>query len=148
MEEALPGVGAVDRGGLVQLRADRLHPGQQRDREERDAAPDVDGDDAAHREVGVTQPVDALVDQADLPQQPVQHAEGRVEHPLPGEGRQHRRDDERQQDEGADRSEEHTSELQSLMRISYAVFCLKKKKKSTIQYKHYNKTTTQITKVI
>src|SRR3546814_2845832 len=35
-------------------------------------------------------------------------------------------------DEG-DRSEEHTSELQSLMRISYAVFCLKKKKK-------YNKT--------
>src|SRR3546814_5194291 len=28
---------------------------------------------------------------------------------------------------GADRSEEHTSELQSLMRISYAVFCLKKK---------------------
>src|SRR3546814_1385108 len=31
------------------------------------------------------------------------------------------------------RSEEHTSELQSLMRISYAVFCLKKKK-----YKHNN----------
>src|SRR3546814_2985346 len=30
------------------------------------------------------------------------------------------------------RSEEHTSELQSLMRISYAVFCLKKKKKHTI----------------
>src|SRR3546814_5950910 len=32
-----------------------------------------------------------------------------------------------------DRSEEHTSELQSLMRISYAVFCLKKKKQKTIQ---------------
>src|SRR3546814_7453239 len=31
----------------------------------------------------------------------------------------------------ARRSEEHTSELQSLMRISYAVFCLKKKKKQT-----------------
>src|SRR3546814_1032990 len=31
------------------------------------------------------------------------------------------------------RSEEHTSELQSLMRISYAVFCLKKKKKKNIQ---------------
>src|SRR3546814_4617329 len=30
------------------------------------------------------------------------------------------------------RSEEHTSELQSLMRISYAVFCLKKKKKRKI----------------
>src|SRR3546814_1886414 len=31
----------------------------------------------------------------------------------------------------SDRSEEHTSELQSLMRISYAVFCLKKKNKQT-----------------
>src|SRR3546814_3382178 len=30
------------------------------------------------------------------------------------------------------RSEEHTSELQSLMRISYAVFCLKKKKRSDV----------------
>src|SRR3546814_3053019 len=32
------------------------------------------------------------------------------------------------------RSEEHTSELQSLMRISYAVFCLKKKKKKKIPH--------------
>src|SRR3546814_4306641 len=32
-----------------------------------------------------------------------------------------------------ERSEEHTSELQSLMRISYAVFCLKKKKKKTMK---------------
>src|SRR3546814_8215478 len=32
------------------------------------------------------------------------------------------------------RSEEHTSELQSLMRISYAVFCLKKKKKRMTSY--------------
>src|SRR3546814_10278451 len=32
---------------------------------------------------------------------------------------------------GHDRSEEHTSELQSLMRISYAVFCLQKKKPNT-----------------
>src|SRR3546814_10225326 len=36
------------------------------------------------------------------------------------------------------RSEEHTSELQSLMRISYAVFCLKKKKKQNIQNKTNN----------
>src|SRR3546814_3018553 len=36
---------------------------------------------------------------------------------------------ERQRGQFAVRSEEHTSELQSLMRISYAVFCLKKKKK-------------------
>src|SRR3546814_6972625 len=36
-----------------------------------------------------------------------------------------------------DRSEEHTSELQSLMRISYAVFCLKKKKNTkTTQQTH------------
>src|SRR3546814_1573407 len=34
---------------------------------------------------------------------------------------------------GAGRSEEHTSELQSLMRISYAVFCLKKKNKQNRQ---------------
>src|SRR3546814_5485904 len=37
------------------------------------------------------------------------------------------------------RSEEHTSELQSLMRISYAVFCLKKKNKNTrtrLTHKH------------
>src|SRR3546814_9788389 len=33
------------------------------------------------------------------------------------------------------RSEEHTSELQSLMRISYAVFCLKKKKNKNTQHK-------------
>src|SRR3546814_4141318 len=33
----------------------------------------------------------------------------------------------------ADRSEEHTSELQSLMRISYAVFCLKKKNNTQIK---------------
>src|SRR3546814_5026276 len=34
------------------------------------------------------------------------------------------------------RSEEHTSELQPLMRISYAVFCLKKKKTHTEDYKY------------
>src|SRR3546814_3406077 len=58
---------------------------------------------------------------------------------LVGELRVHRERTER-------RSEEHTSELQSLMRISYAVFCLKKKKnnnkhkyhtQSQRQYSHY-----------
>src|SRR3546814_7783146 len=39
------------------------------------------------------------------------------------------------------RSEEHTSELQSLMRISYAVFCLKKKKKQTQKIETENKET-------
>src|SRR3546814_4912242 len=33
------------------------------------------------------------------------------------------------------RSEEHTSELQSLMRISYAVFCLKKKQRTTMKHR-------------
>src|SRR3546814_6563025 len=37
------------------------------------------------------------------------------------------------------RSEEHTSELQSLMRISYAVFCLKKKKNKPSTNNKYNK---------
>src|SRR3546814_8459852 len=45
------------------------------------------------------------------------------------------------------RSEEHTSELQSLMRISYAVFCLKQKTKNKNTYEHNkrknNKTTTK-----
>src|SRR3546814_5848170 len=38
------------------------------------------------------------------------------------------------------RSEEHTSELQSLMRISYAVFCLKKKKKHNNKNAHKTQT--------
>src|SRR3546814_10841112 len=43
------------------------------------------------------------------------------------------------------RSEEHTSELQSLMRISYAVFCLKKKKKTnTTTCRHEAPRATQI----
>src|SRR3546814_4690867 len=37
---------------------------------------------------------------------------------------------------GSGRTEEHTSELQSLMRISYAVFCLKKKKNSQTHTRH------------
>src|SRR3546814_3426978 len=48
---------------------------------------------------------------------------------------QRRRDRKRSRPHGArasGRSEEHTSELQSLMRISYAVFCLKKKKSSQL----------------
>src|SRR3546814_10481548 len=42
-----------------------------------------------------------------------------------------------------DRSEEHTSELQSLMRISYAVFCLKKKIQTNKQQLHYYRQHTQ-----
>src|SRR3546814_5174741 len=41
-----------------------------------------------------------------------------------------------QEEAAHDRSEEHTSELQSLMRISYAVFCLKKKKPTELNQAH------------
>src|SRR3546814_2950828 len=40
------------------------------------------------------------------------------------------------------RSEEHTSELQSLMRNSYAVFCLKKKNQTQLTHKHLTTTHT------
>src|SRR3546814_2413863 len=43
----------------------------------------------------------------------------------------------------ASRSEEHTSELQSLMRISYAVFCLKTKKQKKHTSRNHCTTTTQ-----
>src|SRR3546814_4674505 len=49
-----------------------------------------------------------------------------------GTARRARRQDVAEVPRGALRSEEHTSELQSLMRISYAVFCLKKKKTDNI----------------
>src|SRR3546814_3330105 len=41
---------------------------------------------------------------------------------------------------GFERSEEHTSELQSLLRISYAVFCLKKTKQNQTPYAHTYRT--------
>src|SRR3546814_2866635 len=43
-----------------------------------------------------------------------------------------------------DRSEEHTFELQSLMRISYAVFCLKKKNKTKVNIVYYLNTLQQL----
>src|SRR3546814_10813893 len=54
--------------------------------------------------------------------------DGEVDHrqPEPAMGFRH--------ENGGNRSEEHTSELQSLMRISYAVFCLKKKKNRTTKH--------------
>src|SRR3546814_2301231 len=46
---------------------------------------------------------------------------------------------------GMGRSEEHTSELQSLMRTSYAVFCLKKKKTKRTETGHHHKNSKQTT---
>src|SRR3546814_7260799 len=51
------------------------------------------------------------------------------------QGYHHNSSDERA---GSWRSEEHTSELQSLMRISYAVFCLTKQTKPTYTQHYYN----------
>src|SRR3546814_10083241 len=51
-----------------------------------------------------------------------------------------------QRDTAMGRSEEHTSELQSLMRISYAVFCLKKKIRKKIQSKKLIHTNNEDTK--
>src|SRR3546814_7516391 len=58
--------------------------------------------------------------------------------PQPRAERQRRREQRPQRPR--QRSEEHTSELQSLMRISYAVFCLQKKKKHNNITKHVKKT--------
>src|SRR3546814_4508784 len=69
--------------------------------------------------------------------------EQRRRHPGPDRQRQRcrRGADGRDEQPGRDgaRSEEHTSELQSLMRISYAVFCLKKKKTRKAIKKQSNK---------
>src|SRR3546814_10304152 len=53
----------------------------------------------------------------------------RVDDQLPGVGKMQQRAAHRPDEDEGHRSEEHTSELQSLMRISYAVFCLNKKNK-------------------
>src|SRR3546814_4866232 len=50
------------------------------------------------------------------------------QHALKNDAANHHRNQQGQRRRQVERSEEHTSELQSLMRISYAVFCLKQKK--------------------
>src|SRR3546814_5164025 len=54
--------------------------------------------------------------------------------------------DEREAEARAGRSEEHTSELQSLMRSSYAVFCLKKKKNHNRTRSYQSRMKTEITR--
>src|SRR3546814_4547288 len=76
--------------------------------------------------------------------EPRRQRQGRLKHVVPGThgradprrpagGRRQRHQGAREGLFAGTRSEEHTSELQSLMRISYAVFCLKKKKKKNTQ---------------
>src|SRR3546814_7208924 len=68
---------------------------------------------------------------------PETHLQHLLDPGLADDHRQQPRDDGKEDQElvaeSPNRSEEHTSELQSLMRISYAVFCLKKKKDLTLE---------------
>ena len=102
--EPLPRLGAVDGGGLVEFGTDGLQAGEQADGEERHPAPDVDDDDRNHGEVWIAQPIDPTGDQAEMVEEPIENAKCRVEHPLPGESREHGRDDEGQQDESTGES--------------------------------------------
>src|SRR5207253_11273025 len=62
------------------------------------ASPYIDQDQAAHRHGAVAQPQDSLRDEPGVHEHPVEHAERRVEHPLPGE---------RAEDRGHDPGKEH-----------------------------------------
>src|SRR3546814_5350781 len=77
----------------------------------------------ARRSVDALPQRTAMTSHADPPQPPATAAVRRTD-----PSREPGYDARLSQHDGRNRSEEHTSELQSLMRISYAVFCLKKKK--------------------
>ena len=98
----MPGIGAIERRRLVQVRADGLQPCKQRDREERHTAPGVDQHRAPHRPVPIRKERQAIGDHAAVKEHPVHHAECRVEHPAPGKRGKHCRDDEGKQHGGAD----------------------------------------------
>src|SRR4029077_6329991 len=68
--------------------------------------PAQDGEDAERDRAGAgtAQPVDPAGDQAEMVEEPIENAERRVEHPLPGKSREHGRDDEGQQEKGAGES--------------------------------------------
>ena len=88
VDEALPGVGAVDRGGLIELLGHRFERRQIHDQEEGRAVPDVHQDGAEARPVRFAEPGDVA---AEMAQEPVEGAVGRIEHPPPGEGRERKR---------------------------------------------------------
>src|SRR3546814_4745064 len=76
--------------------------------------------------------VDTMIREAELEEMQAkwaaENARIMAEHPMLPDPDAHAPPDVHPIDDAEDRSEEHTSELQSLMRSSYAVFCLKKKK--------------------
>ena len=96
---------AVGLRRLVELLRDRDQPRQERDREEGQAAPDVDDDDGGHRVVLLAEPVGpGRVDDAAGQEGPVDDAVERVEHPRPAQGRQRGRDDPGEQHGAADQA--------------------------------------------
>ncbi len=99
--EALPAVCAVERRRLLQVRADGLQAREQRDGEERHPAPRIDHDGAPHAVGAVGEERELGRDEAGLVEQPVEHAEGGIEHPSPREGAEHGGHDERQEHGGA-----------------------------------------------
>ena len=102
--EAAPGAGAVHRGRLVELARDRLHAGQVRHAEEREAAPPVGDDHRRHRALRRGHEGDRPREQPGVEQHAVEEAaagEG-VEHPAPGQRDDHGRGDPRQQEQAAE----------------------------------------------
>ena len=95
--ELLPRRRAVEARRLVVRRRDRLQSGEQRDRDERHAAPDVGGDGREARIPRIAEEVDVLVDEAHLHQRPADDRELRIVDPPERDRRQRRRHDERQQ---------------------------------------------------
>src|SRR3546814_7131760 len=88
--------------------------------------------DVCSSDLGLVQlPQVDVVDLEAVPLQQPRHREHRADAHLVGLAA-----GDRQAAVDAERSEEHTSELQSLMRISYAVFCLKKKKNENSRNKN------------
>jgi len=67
----VPAAGAIDGGGVVQAPGHGLHRRQERDAEERKAAPDVGHDHRDHRQRGITEPVHAAPDHAHVDQRHV-----------------------------------------------------------------------------
>src|SRR3546814_8137382 len=90
--------------------------------------------DTLRRREKVAEQADAVGTEAKPDHCRCEQRDGNRGSPAPGFGealQRGQRDAARRKRQRDPRSEEHTSELQSLMRISYAVFCLKKKKKQT-----------------
>ena len=115
--EALPGGRAVECGSLVERGRHRLQPGQERDRDERHAAPDVGEDHAGPRHVAVAEKIDVLVDQPHLDQRPGDDRELRIVDPPERDRGEHRRHDEGDQHGGADQRLERHMAVQQQRQI-------------------------------